>query len=123
MSRVYELYLRDILKAIERIKLHTNDVDEEAFKAGDISVDGVLFNLMIIGEAVKNIPDEVKTQIPEVRWRDIGRFRDRVVHHYFALKLDIVWEIITLHLPVLQTSVEKLLEDLQNYTTDDNSSE
>lgn len=55
------------------------DIDVEQFKADDMRVDGVLHNLMTVGEAVKNIPDDMREQAPNVRWRDIGRFRDRVV--------------------------------------------
>jgi len=85
MPRVYELYLKDILRSIERIDRLLKDMTEAEFKANDVCVDGILFNLMTIGKSVKNIPDEVREKIPEVRWRDIGRFRD-------------VSSIITLHL-------------------------
>ena len=108
MSRVSDLYLRDILRAIGRIERLLANTDRDSFTPDNVLIDGVLFNLMAIGEAAKNIPDEVRSQMPEIRWRDIGRFRDRVVHHYFALNLDIVWEIVTLHLPLLKAAVEKL---------------
>jgi len=111
MSRDYELYLRDILEATERIERYTANVDKDTFKADDLRVDGVLFNLMTVGEAVKNIPDELRERHPDVRWRDIARFRDRVVHHYFGLDLDIVWEIASVHLPPPQEFVEQLLQD------------
>jgi uncharacterized protein with HEPN domain len=114
MSRTYELYLRDILKAVERIAHYLEGMDEATFKQDDLRVDGILFNLMIIGEAVKGIPEDVRTQTPDVRWRDISRFRDRVVHHYFATDLGIVWEIVTIHLPVLQSQVEKLLQSIED---------
>ena len=89
-------------------------MSEAEFKSNDVRVDGILFNLMSIGEAVKNIPEEVREQTPEVRWRDIGRFRDRVVHHYFSLDLNVIWEILTLHLPILRVTVEKLLQELKS---------
>ena len=114
MSRTYRLYLNDILKAIEKIDRYTQDIEIEVFKADDMRVDSVLHNLMIIGEAVKNIPDDVREKEPEVRWRDIGRFRDRVVHHYFAIDLDIIWEIVQDHLPPLLDYVTQLLEEEEN---------
>lgn len=80
---------------------------------------GVLFNLMTIGEAVKNIPDELRELHPDVRWRDIGRFRDRVVHHYFGLDLDIVWEVVDIHLPILKKVVEELLHSMEEKADDD----
>lgn len=111
MSRAYRLYLEDILRALDRIDILMAGRDKESFTIDDVNVDGVLFNLITIGEAVKNIPDVIRDQIPEVRWRDIGRFRDRVVHHYFALDMGIVWEIVQVHLPVLRVQVEALLND------------
>lgn len=111
MSRASELYLRDILRAIGRIEQLLADMDATSLTADNVQVDGVLFNLMIIGEAAKNIPDEVRDQNPEIRWRDISRFRDRLVHHYFALDMAIIKEIVTLHLPPLKAFVEKLLRE------------
>lgn len=110
MSRDSELYLRDILTAVERIEAYIKDIDQPTFEADSMRVDSVLFNLMTIGEAVKNIPDELRDQHPEVRWRDIGRFRDRVVHHYFGLDMNIVWEIITVHFSPLKAAVTRLLQ-------------
>lgn len=113
MSRSDELYLRDILESGARIQNYTKDLDVERFKEDELRVDGVLFNLMTIGEAIKNIPKDVQATYPEVRWRDISRFRDRIVHHYFRLDLDIVWEIVDVHLPILIEQVEKLLEQYE----------
>lgn len=114
MSRSLELYLRDILKADERIKQSTEGLDSVSFKADQLRIDAVLFNLMTIGEAIKNIPQDMRDKYPNVRWRDISRFRDRIVHHYFKLDLDIVWEVVDIHLPVLIEQVEKLLEESTN---------
>jgi uncharacterized protein with HEPN domain len=72
---------------------------------------------MIVGEAVKNLPDELKAKSLDVQWRNIARFRDRVVHHYFSTNLDIVWEIVQIHLPALREQVEILLSDI---TDDEN---
>ena len=114
MSRNDELYLNDILKAIDRIERYTSDLDQDTFKSNDLCVDGVLFNLMTVGEAVKHIPDNWRRRYPTVRWRDIGRFRDRVVHHYFGLDLDIVWEIVTVHIPPLYTAITQLRHELHD---------
>ncbi len=67
MPRVYDLYLRDILKAIGRIEHLLANIGREEFSADNPQVDGVLFNLMIIGEAVKNIPEELRGRAPDVR--------------------------------------------------------
>lgn len=93
----------------------------EDFKADALRADAVLFNLMTIGEAVKNIPDEVRQRSPEIRWRDISRFRDRVVHHYFSLDLDIVWEIVTQHLAPLKSFADQLLSEIKAEESDEGS--
>lgn len=112
MSRTYKLYLQDILTAISRIEQLHIHMTEADFKANDLRVDGILFNLITIGEAIKNIPEEIRSQHPTTRWKEISRFRDRLVHHYFSLDFNIIWEIVTLHLPVLKTEVESLLSSL-----------
>lgn len=66
MPRVYELYLRDILKASRQIQSYLENISEADLKSDQLRIDGVLFNLMIIGEAVKNLPDELKAKAPEI---------------------------------------------------------
>ena len=113
MSRSHELYLRDILKAGERIQAYTKDLTLESFQVDALRADAVLFNLMTIGEAIKSIPDDLQAKAPNVRWRDISRFRDRVVHHYFKLDLKLVWEVVDEHLPILVEQVKQLLDDIK----------
>jgi uncharacterized protein with HEPN domain len=121
MSRREELYLNDIIQAIERINSYVKNVSADEFKLDALRADAVLFNLMTIGEAVKNIPDAVRQRSPDIRWRDISRFRDRVVHHYFSLDLDIVWEIVTQHLAPLKGFIETLVKEIQSEDAADES--
>jgi uncharacterized protein with HEPN domain len=108
MSRNLNLYLNDILQGIEKVERFIADTDFEEFKSDDMRIDSVLYNLMVIGEAVKNIPEELQKQFPEIRWRDIARFRDRVVHHYFSIDLTVIWDIVQIHLPALRERVEEI---------------
>lgn len=110
MPRATNLYLRDIRTAIRSIDRFTSGLDEAAFAGDEMRLHGTLYNLMIIGEAVKNLPDELQSKIPLVPWRDIERFRDKLVHHYFSIKPTIVWQIIQEDLPALRTAVETLLQ-------------
>jgi len=114
MPRAYRLYLADIQTAITRIGSLMQHLDEAAFKKGDIQTDGILFNLMTIGEAAKNIPQEIRELLPEIDWIAIGRFRDLVVHHYFGLDMSKVWDIVQTDLPELRGQIEKLLELLKD---------
>ena len=66
MPRFYKLYLKDILKACQQIQNYLNGISEADFKSDQLRIDGILFNLMTIGEAVKNLPDDIKTKSPEI---------------------------------------------------------
>jgi uncharacterized protein with HEPN domain len=91
MPRDSKLYLSDIVTAIENISRFTNGLDETAFIHDEMRLHSTLYNLMIIGEAVKNLPEGMQAKIADVPWRDIERFRDKLVHHYFSIRPTIVW--------------------------------
>jgi len=65
----------------------------------------------IIGEAVKNMPDEIFVFYPEVEWKNIAKTRDKLIHHYFGVDYEIVWDIIKFHLPVLHEAIDKILAE------------
>jgi uncharacterized protein with HEPN domain len=83
MSRELRLYLADIQVACEKVLRYTNGMEFEQFLADDRTFDAVLRNLQIIGEAVKNIPDDVRERNPEIEWRKIAGLRDVLAHTYF----------------------------------------
>ncbi len=114
MPRSAELYVADIQKALLRIERIMENLDETRFKAGDVQVDGILFNLLTIGEAAKNIPAELQALMPEIEWSEIARFRDIVAHHYFRLDLNKVWDIVQTDLPELRQQVEELVKLLND---------
>jgi uncharacterized protein with HEPN domain len=114
MPRGSELYLNDIHTAVQTIERFTSGLDESAFTTDEIRLHGTLYNLIVIGEAVKNLPDEVQAKVPAVPWRDIQRFRDKLVHHYFSIKPSVVWQVIQEDLPVLKTAIEQLLQEIKD---------
>ena len=111
MPRGSELYLKDIRIAIENIERFTAGSDEASFTTDEMLLHSTLYNLMVTGEAIKNLPDEVQAKVPVVPWRDIERFRDKLVHHYFSIKPSIVWQIVHEDLPVLKAAIETLLQE------------
>lgn len=70
-------------------------------------------NLEIIGEAAKSLPDEVKQKQPQIDWRDITRMRDKLIHHYRQINLQIIWSTATQDLAPLKTAVTELLKELE----------
>lgn len=112
MPRDSRLYLSDIRKAIGRIETSIHGLDKTLFSQDDEKVDSVLFNLMTIGEAAKNVPQTIRDKNPDISWSAIGRFRDFVVHHYFDIDMDKVWDILQFDIPDLKQQIEALLQEL-----------
>src|SRR5438132_1441261 len=95
------LFLADITRACERIIRHTKGMSYDDFLENELVYDAALHNLMVIGEAAKQIPAEVRANYPQIEWTRIARFRDIVVHHYFGLDNQILWGIVELRVPEL----------------------
>ena len=112
MSRDALLYLEDIAQAAEKIDRSVSQLSFDAFCANDVVFDAVLFNLQVIGEAAKKLPDPVKAAMPEVEWSDAARFRDIIAHHYFALDAQIVWDVVRNRIPEIRVAARTLLARL-----------
>ena len=84
----------------------------EDFSNNELIQDGVIRNLEIIGEAVKNLPDDIKKDYPEVEWRKIAGLRDILIHAYFGVDLEIIWDIVRNKVPELKEMVRKILSNL-----------
>ena len=104
-----QAFLKDINEAIHRIQSYTEGMDYDGFQADTKTQDAVMRNLEIIGEATKQLPETVRQQASHIPWRNIARMRDKLIHHYFGVNLDIVWHVIQDDLPPLKTAVEGVL--------------
>ena len=108
MSREYRLFLEDMCQACEKVIRHTQGLTRERFLKDDKTFDAVMRNLEIIGEATKHIPPEVRDQHPAVNWRKIAGLRDVVIHEYFGVDSEIVWDIITREVPALLEHLKRM---------------
>lgn len=106
------LLLEDILESAERILEYTKDLSFVDFCRDNRTIDAVIRNFEIIGEATHLIPDDIKEDNPGVDWHHIRGFRNRIVHDYFGVDLNILWNIIQGQLPDLITQVSIVLKKL-----------
>ena len=96
------VYIKHIIEAIKDIEISIKELSLEDFADSKDSKDACIRRLEIIGEAVKNVSQETKNKYPKIEWKQIAGTRDRIIHAYFDVDLDIVWDIITKNLPVLK---------------------
>jgi uncharacterized protein with HEPN domain len=101
--------LQDMLESIHRITTYITGMTYEVFVTDTKTQDAVIRNLEILGEATKNLSEEVRVKHPEIPWSSISKTRDRLVHHYFGVNLDIVWQVITLELPQLVSRIQSMV--------------
>jgi uncharacterized protein with HEPN domain len=102
------VFLDDIVEACEKVNRYTNGFALEQFRRDEKTIDAVLRNLEVIGEAAKNIPDELRAKIP-VDWKRMAGLRDVLIHEYFGVDLDIIWDVVQTKIPELHQQVSLYL--------------
>jgi len=111
MPRDYRLYLEDIVEAADRILRYTVGIVYDSFASDDKTVDAVVRNLEIIGEAAKKLPENAKQRMPDIEWRKIAGLRNILIHEYFGINKVIVWDVVQGKIPSLKTACENLLTE------------
>ncbi|MEM1369726.1 MAG: DUF86 domain-containing protein [Cyanobacteria bacterium P01_H01_bin.15] len=104
------LYLSNILECIERIEQYTQS-GKTAFLTQILLQDAVIRNFEVIGEASKRLSSELKAKYPEIPWKQVGSFRDFLIHDYLKINLNQIWGVVENDLPSLKSAVQSLLGD------------
>jgi uncharacterized protein with HEPN domain len=104
-----EVYLRHILDEISFLQKTTRTLTLEKLKKDEVLSRACARSLEIIGEAVKNLPSDFKKQHPEIEWKKIAGLRDKIIHEYFGVNWDIVWDVIKNHLVGLKTDIKRII--------------
>jgi len=106
------MYLQDILDAMDDIESYVMGMTFEEFETDKKTFDAVVRNLGVMGEAVKNLPGELKRDHPDVPWRDVAGMRDKVIHAYFGVSQQIIWHTIHADFPSFRVSLERIQSEL-----------
>ena len=109
-KREWKLYVEDILESLALIGSYTEGMHYDAFRKDRKTIDAVVRNLEIIGEASKYIPEDIKTKYQHIDWKGIVGLRNRITHEYFDVSINIIWHIIENELPLLKNQIASILE-------------
>ncbi len=105
------MYLEDLLLATERIAEYIEGYTFDQFERDHKTVDAVIRNFEIIGEASKNIPKEIKDKYSEVPWSEMYLMRNKISHEYFGIDHEIIWDVASNHLPGNRKQIKQVLEE------------
>jgi uncharacterized protein with HEPN domain len=107
-KRSIDVLIGDITEAIEKIERYTNGISKKEFMSDDKTIDAVVRNLEIIGEAASRMPDRIKNNQNMIKWKKIIGLRNRIVHEYFGIDVELVWNIIQKDLPMFKDKLRSL---------------
>jgi len=106
------VYLRHVLDAISRIEEYTHDITYKGFLNSHLRQDGVIRQIEVIGEAVKKLSPELKERHPQIPWKDVAGMRDKLIHDYFGVDLDAVWDTAKRDIPELKGKIQGIVETI-----------
>jgi len=109
-DRAYKMYLEDIRLAMSRIAEYIEGYDFARFKKDYKTVDAVIRNFEIIGEASKNLDEKIKEKYPAIPWQEMYYLRNKVSHEYFGIDYEIIWDVATNYLPGNKLLIDQIIE-------------
>lgn len=113
MKRDYQLFIKDIVAAMEHIEDFVGEMTLEEFKSDEKTSSAVIRKFEIIGEAVKHVPPKIRDKYKDVQWKSMAGMRDRLIHAYFGVDYDLVWSAIKTEIPNLKPKLNKVISDME----------
>ncbi len=108
-QRIYLHSLDDMLSHVRKARMFAGELAKEEFLVDEKTGFAIIRALEVIGEAAKNVPIEVQQRYPQIPWREITRMRDKLIHHYFGVNMQVVWKTVSEDLPRLESNLVQLL--------------
>lgn len=108
----YGDYLQDIIDSIDDINNFVKDLNFDKFLRDKKTSNAVIRSIEVIGEAAKNIPTKLRYKYPNIPWKRMSGMRDKLIHEYFGVDLEIVWEVANKELPPLKSLISPMLKEL-----------
>ena len=105
-------FIEHILDSINAIKIFSKNLKKEKLMSDRLKQSAIIREIEVIGEAVKNISENLKNKHREIKWKEIAATRDKMIHHYFGVDLNIVWDIIKINLPDVKDKILKIKREL-----------
>ena len=102
-----KVYIEQMLDSVAKIEAFTRDMKKEDFMKDSKTQSAVIMQLTVIGELVKKVSTKTK-ESSDIPWKEIAGFRDRAIHHYFGMDLNVIWDTVVLDVPVLKVALKKL---------------
>ncbi|KXS40170.1 MULTISPECIES: HepT-like ribonuclease domain-containing protein [Methanohalophilus] len=106
-------YFKDILYAMDKVGEFTGDLTYWQFIEDEKTQFAVIRAIEVIGEATKNIPESIKTEYPSIPWRNIAGMRDKMIHAYFGIDMDILWKTATEEIPQIEPQIMQILHKIE----------
>lgn len=114
-KRDYRDYLRDMLEAIQDITDFITGMDFETFTKDKKTINAVVRSIEVIGEAATKIPQPLQNRYPHIPWKKMAAMRNKLIHEYFGIDLEILWKVANEDIPSLKSPLEAMAANLQNW--------
>lgn len=111
--RDFQIYIEDIIQAIDNIQTYTEGLTYQDFEGDKKTIDAVIRNFEVIGEATKQMPLVIRQKYSKVPWREMAGMRDKLIHGYFGVQLDVVWKTVKERLPAVRKLLAEVLTELK----------